>query len=263
MANCKVIAVTNQKGGVGKTTVTANLGMYLSALGARVALIDIDFGLNNLDVVMGIENRVVYDISDVLEGRCRVKQALVQDNGHKNLYVLPSDNMKTSSSMTGQSLKIVVENLSPLFDYLLLDCPAGVDAGFHRAVSCADEALLVTTSCFSSLRDADKVVSILKSYQLESVSLVVNRVRGDLVVGEKTLSPKDIESLLKIPLVGVLPDEDDVILRGAGFPPTSRIGKAFRMLAGNVDKRTFRIYDATARYTGFFGQIKRNLRRSV
>lgn len=257
------IVITSGKGGVGKTTVAANLGMNLSLIGARVALVDVDFGLNNLDVVMGIENRVVYDICDVLEGRCRVKQALVQDNGHKNLYVLPSESMKTSTSLTGQNLKVVVESLSPLFDYLLLDCPAGVDAGFHRAVSCADEALLVTTPCFSSLRDADKVVSILKSYQLENISLITNRVRGDLVAVEKTLSPKDIESLLKIPLIGVLPDEDDVILRGAGFSPSSRIGKAFRILARNVDENTRRIYDATARYTGFFGQIKRGLRRSV
>lgn len=257
------IVITSGKGGVGKTTVAANLGMNLSLLGARVALIDVDFGLNNLDVVMGIENRVVYDISDVLEGRCRVKQALVQDNGHKNLYVLPSDGMKTSTSLTGQNLKVVTESLAPLFDYLLLDCPAGVDAGFHRAVSCANEALLVTTPCFSSLRDADKVVSILKSYRLSSVSLVVNRVRGDLVAVEKTLSPKDVESLLKIPLIGVLPDEDDVLLRGAGFSPASRIGKAFRYLAHNVDAGTRRIYDATSRYTGFFGQIKRGLRRSV
>lgn len=257
------IVITSGKGGVGKTTVAANLGMNLSLLGARVALVDVDFGLNNLDVVMGIENKVVYDINDVLEGRCRVKQALVQDNGHKNLYVLPSDNLRATSAVTGQNLKAVTENLSPLFDYLLLDCPAGVDAGFHRAVSCADEAILVSTPCFSSLRDADKVVSILKSYKLEKISLVANRVRGDLVAVEKTLSPKDMESLLKIPLIGVLPDEDDVMLYGAGFSPASRIGRAFRILARNVEEDTRRIYDATARYTGFFGQIKRGLRRSV
>ncbi|PWM75241.1 MAG: septum site-determining protein MinD [Bacillota bacterium] len=257
------IVITSGKGGVGKTTVAANLGMNLSLMGARVALVDVDFGLNNLDVVMNVENKVVYDITDVLEGRCRVKQALVQADGHKNLYVLPSDSMKTASSMTGQSLKVVTENLAPLFDYLLLDCPAGVDAGFHRAVSCADEAILVSTPCFSCLRDADKVVSILKSYRLEKVSLVANRVRGDLVAVEKTLSPKDMESLLKIPLIGVLPDEDDVMLYGTGFSQASRIGKAFRILARNVEENTRRIYDATARYTGFFGQIKRGLRRSV
>ncbi len=257
------IVITSGKGGVGKTTVTANLGMTLSLMGARVVLVDVDFGLNNLDVVMNVENKIVYDISDVLEGRCRVKQALVQAQDHKNLYILPSDGMKTVSAVTGQNLKAITENLSPLFDYMLLDCPAGVDAGFHRAVSCADEAILISTPSFSSLRDADKVVSMLKSYQLEKVSLVANRVRGDLVAVEKTLSPKDMESLLKIPLIGVLPDEDDVMLYGTGFSPNCRIGRAFRILARNVEENTRRIYDATARYSGFFGSIKRGLRRSV
>lgn len=187
----------------------------------------------------------------------------MQDNGHKNLYVLPSDNMKTSSSMTGQSLKIVVENLSPLFDYLLLDCPAGVDAGFHRAVSCADEALLVTTSCFSSLRGRGQ-----GGFHSEKLSAGIGVPGGQPRAGRPRGGGKDAFSqgyriAFENPARGRAADEDDVILRGAGFPPTSRIGKAFRMLAGNVDKRTFRIYDATARYTGFFGQIKRNLRRSV
>ena len=246
------IVITSGKGGVGKTTVTANLGMTLSLMGARVVLVDVDFGLNNLDVVMNVENKIVYDISDVLEGRCRVKQALVQAQDHKNLYILPSDGMKTVSAVTGQNLKAITENLSPLFDYMLLDCPAGVDAGFHRAVSCADEAILIATPSFSSLRDADKVVSMLKSYQLEKVSLVANRVRGDLVAVEKTLSPKDM-----------LPDEDDVMLYGTGFSPNCRVGRAFRILARNVEENTRRIYDVTARYSGFFGSIKRGLRRSV
>lgn len=257
------IVITSGKGGVGKTTLTANLGICLSAAGARVALIDVDFGLNNLDVVMGVESRVVYDIADVIEGRCRVKQALVQDSGHKNLYILPSNGLKTASGVTGQNIRLIVESLSGVFDYILLDCPAGVDAGFHRAVSCADEAIVVVTPCMSSLRDADKVVSILKSYRLDSISVAVNRVRGDLVVGEKMLAPTDIETLLKTPLVGVLPEEDEVLIHGAGFSAHSQIGRAFRTLATNVHKGTRRIFDVTSKYTGLFGSIKRGLRRSV
>lgn len=256
------IVITSGKGGVGKTTVTANLGLGLSELGARVALIDVDFGLNNLDVVMGLETKVLYDVSDVLDGRCRVKQALVQDGEHKNLYLLPSGGLKTTSAVTGQNLKIIVESLSPLFDYIIIDCPAGVDMGFHRAVSCADEAVVVTTPCPSSLRDADKVISILKSYRLGKISLAVNRVRGDLVLGEKILSPRDIEAILKTPLIAVVPDEDEVFLRGAVGTGT-RAGKAFKMFALNVHKGLSKLYDPTARYSGFFGSIKRSLRKTV
>ena len=253
------IVITSGKGGVGKTTVAANLGMNLSLLGARVALIDVDFGLNNLDVVMGIENRVVYDISDVLEGRCRVKQALVQDNGHKNLYVLPSDGMKTSTSLTGQNLKVVTESLAPLFDYLLLDCPAGVDAGFHRAVASAEEAIVVTTPHVSSLRDADKVISVLKSYRLKSVELVVNMVRGDMIVDGEILSPREIAEARKTRLLGVVPQDDGVFLgERAGSAQ-----KAFRLLAGNVMKGTRRIYNAAGRYGGFFGSIRRSLKKNL
>lgn len=126
------IVVTSGKGGVGKTTLTANLGIALARTGARVVLADIDFGLNNLDVVMGVENKVVYDISDVLDGRCRVRQALVQDVSRKNLYVLPSNSLKASSNVTGQNVKLIMEKLNASFDFILLDCPAGIDVGFHR-----------------------------------------------------------------------------------------------------------------------------------
>ena len=257
------IVITSGKGGVGKTTIAGNLGVYLSMLGARVVLIDVDFGLNNLDVVLGIENKILYDVSDVIDGRCRVKQALVQHTLHKNLYILSSNGLKCSSNVGAQNLKIIVESLSGLFDYLILDCPAGVDTGFHRAVSCADEAILVTTPMPSSLRDADKVVSIIKSYRPEKINLVLNRVRGDLILSGKTLAPKDVENLLKVPLIGVLPEDDEVFLRCSGFSPISRVGKAFNMLAKNVHNNTNKIYDTTTRYSGFFGSIKRSLKKSV
>ncbi len=257
------IVVTSGKGGVGKTTIVGNLGVYLSSLGARVVLIDADFGLNNLDVVLGIENKILYDVSDVIDGRCRVRQALIQHPLHKNLYALSSNGLKCSSGVGAQNLKIIVDSLSGLFDYLILDCPAGMDSGFHRAVSCADEAVLVTTPSPSSLRDADKVISAIKSYRPSKISLVLNRVRGDLVLGGKTLSPKDVESLLKIPLIGVIPEDDEIFLKCSGFSVTGRANKAFRILAKNVYGGTKKIYDATARYTGFFGSIKRSFKKSV
>ncbi len=258
------IVITSGKGGVGKTTVTANLGLALASLGQRVCLVDIDFGLNNLDVVLGIENKVVYDISDVLEGRCRIKQALVQENNKKNLYVLPSGSVEASARISGQSIKLLVENISGLFDYVLFDCPAGIDIGFHRAVSCADEAIIVTTPNLTSLRDADKVISILNSYKLDKINLVINRVRGDLIMSEKMLMPSDIKQLLKIDLLGVLPEEDAVFLSsGYSLPKKSQSEKCYKYLASNLHKGTNKIFDVTNKYSGFFGSIRRSIKKSI
>ncbi len=258
------IVVTSGKGGVGKTTVTANLGLALSALGASVVLIDIDFGLNNLDVVLGLENRIVYDIADVLEGRCRIKQALVQDYKQKNLYLLPSGSINSSQVITGQNVKLIVESLSKIFDYVILDCPAGIDVGFHRAVSCADEAIIVTTPNLSSIRDADKVITIVNSYKPNSMGLVINRTRGDLIMGRKMLAPTDIESILKIPLMGILPEDDKVFLsNGAMLPKGSDSFKAYKILAKNVINKSNKLFNITDKYSGFFGSIRRSIKKSI
>lgn len=258
------IVITSGKGGVGKTTITANLGRALSAMGLRVALIDIDFGLNNLDVVMGIEGKVLYDMLDLLEGRCRVKQALVQCDDRKNLYVLPSGGLLSNSSVSGQSIKLIIENISILFDYILIDCPAGIDVGFHRAVSCADEAIIVATPNATSLRDADKVVSILNSYKLNKINLVINRARGDLMMEQKMMMPKDIQDLLKIELVGVLPEEDEVFLSvGYNLSSKSESKKAYKILAINLHKGSKKMFDVVKKYNGFFGSIRRSIKRSV
>lgn len=258
------IVVTSGKGGVGKTTVTANLGYALANMGQRVVLCDIDFGLNNLDVVLGVENKVVYDIFDVFDGRCRIKQALVQCYNMRNLCVLPSGGLRSNSILTGQNIKLIVENISPLFDYVIFDCPAGIDVGFHRAVSCADEAIIVATPNIPSLRDADKVVSILNSYKLDKAGLVINRARGDLMANDKMMLPKDIQGLLKTELIGVLPEEDSVFLSiGYGLPSRSDSKKAYKILANNVHKGTNKIFDVMGKYSGFFGSIRRSIKRSI
>lgn len=258
------IVVTSGKGGVGKTTLTANLGMGLANLGQKVCLIDIDFGLNNLDVVMGVENKVVYDLFDVFEGRCRIRQALVQDNERKNLFILPSKNFNSTMNISGQNIKLLIETLSPIFDYIILDSPAGIDVGFHRAVSCVDEAIVVTTPALPSLRDADKVITILESYKLDKVGLVVNRVRGDLIMSDKMFLPNDISKLLKVELMGVLPEEDTVFLSsGYTLPKSSQSGKAYKILSQNVHKGNRKIFDTTSKYSGFFGSIRRSIKRSI
>ncbi len=258
------IVITSGKGGVGKTTVTANLGRALSDLGARVVLVDVDFGLNNLDVVLGVENKIVYDMLDIIEGRCRAKQALIQDSERKNLFVLPSGSLSTGSGVSGQQIKLIISGFDPVFDFVLIDCPAGMDVGFHRAVSCSDEAIVVATPALTSLRDADKVITVLKSYKPENIKLVVNRARGDLIMSEKMMMPSDIRDLLKADLLGVLPEEDEVFLSG-GYSLSKRSDshKAYKILANNVMKNTSKIFDVTGKYSGFFGSIRRSIKRGI
>ena len=260
----KKIVITSGKGGVGKTTITANLGLALSELGARVLLVDIDFGLNNLDVVLGLENKVCYNIGDVLSCRCRLKQALVQYGDKKSLYILPSLNGTETYSISGQSIKLMLDSVDMFFDYIILDCPAGIDVGFHRAVSCANQAMVVVTPNLTSIRDADKVVSVLKSYRLDSINLIVNRARGDLIMSEKMMLPFDIEKILKTKLIGVLPEEDIVFLSsGYKISKKSDSFKAYKILANNLHMVKSKIFDATKKYSGFFGSIRGSIKSRV
>lgn len=226
------IVVTSGKGGVGKTTVTATLGRKLALAGYKVALVDGDVGLNNLDVVTGIERRVVYDIGDVLQGRCRAFQALVNDS-ESPMKVLPSS--KDCAQITAQAFRNVVDGLCE-FDFVIVDCPAGIEHGFHRAVSACDEAIVVTTPSASAIRDADKVISLLASYRLKDVSLVVNRVRSDMIARGEMLSASEISSLLHLAPIGVIPDDDMITLyQQLGTIPQHAISnRAYDVLAKNV-----------------------------
>ena len=257
-ARVRKIVVTSGKGGVGKTTVAANLGAQLSKRGQRVILCDTDFGLNNMDVVTGVENLVVYDIVDVIEGRCRAKQALVRHPDFGNLYILASNHSAPERYISPQAVKLVLDTLSPQFDFIFIDCPAGIDEGFHRAVATADEAIVVTTPHISALRDADKVITVLKSYQPAAVSLVINMVRGDMLLSGEILSPKEIEEILKTPILGILPEEDDVFLNNL-----SDKTRAFKLLAGNLLSDRQKLYDVTRRYSGVIGNIRRILRKGL
>ena len=251
------IVVTSGKGGVGKTTLAVNLGVALSKRGERVIVCDADFGLNNADVVAGVENLVTYDIVDVIEGRCRAEQALVRHPDYVNLYLLASHSAP-ERYISPQALKLVLDGLAQKYDFILIDCPAGIDEGFHRAVATADEALVVTTPHLPSLRDADKVVTILKSYELKQISFVVNMLRGDLLVSGESLSVKEIESVLKIPLLGVVPENRDLYLN-----QLSESDRAFKLLANNLLTGKKRILDVTKRYVGVMGEIRRFLKKGL
>lgn len=254
------IVLTSGKGGVGKTTICANLGVALARLNKRVVLIDVDIGLNNLDVVMGVENKIVFDIVDVIEGKCRIKQALIQDLNYPNLYIMPSAHSYNKAQVTAKNIKTVVENLSQYFDFVLIDCPAGIDEPFKRAVFGADEAIVVVTPHLSSLRDADKVLSVLTNYSISDISLVVNRVRGDMVLDKNMLSSKKISEILNTKLCGVIPEDDD-ISRFLGIGKTvnreCESYLAFNIMAKNILGQTQNVFDCTQKYKGFSGFFKR------
>ena len=256
------IVVTSGKGGVGKTTFTANVASRLARRGLRVCMIDLDLGLNNLDVIMGLENKVVFDVIDVVEGRCRLKQALVQDVFCNSLYLLPSCKNADKGQISGQNVKIIVDRLSSIFDYVFVDCPAGVGAGFHRAVSAVDEAIVIATPTITSVRDAKKVVSLLKNYDLLSIKSAVNRLRGDMVVGGEMMDAFEVFSLLGAKPLGIIPDDDDVAFRFPGECDNALSSDtAFEMIATNLHEGTEYMFDCLSKYTGFFGNIRRKIKR--
>ena len=177
----EVIVITSGKGGVGKTTTTANVGTGLAQLNKKVVLIDTDIGLRNLDVVMGLENRIVYNLVDVVEGNCRIKQALIKDKKYPNLFLLPSAQTRDKTSVTPEQMQKLVEELREEFDYILLDCPAGIEQGFKNAIAGADRALVVTTPEVSAIRDADRIIGLLEANEIKKIELIVNRLRMDMV----------------------------------------------------------------------------------
>ena len=253
------IILTSGKGGVGKTTITANLGLSLAKSGHRVLLIDGDIGLNNLDVIANVENLITFDLIDVLNGKCRIKQALIESPLSSNLFILPCAHSLGNMEISGQKLKEAILSVDGLFDFIFIDCPAGIDLSFHRAVTASEEAIIVVTPSIASIRDADKVIGILKNYNLTSIKLIINKIRGDLVLSNDMYSAKEIESTLKIPLLGIIP-EDDVLLNGIiEFPSESE--KAFKLIAKSLNGKTEKYYDYLKKYNGFWGSIRKELKK--
>lgn len=263
----RVIVVTSGKGGVGKTTVCANLGLNLAKKNYRVCVVDMDIGLNNLDVVLGMENRLLYSMEDVLEGKCRLRQALVADMTYPLLCLLSSGNVAHNLSVRVEYIKAVINELKTMFDYILIDCPAGIDAGFNRAVICAEEAIIVTTPHLSSIRDADKVVTILSSYNLSNIKFVVNRARGDLIIDKLMLDVYDISKALKIEFGGVIPEDDFVTI--GQVKNNNRLDyklpsqKAFLILSDNIETGSKKLYDCTYKYKGMVGGMRKFFKRKI
>ena len=208
----EVIVITSGKGGVGKTTSTANIGTGLAKLGKSVVMIDTDIGLRNLDVVMGLENRIVYNLVDVVEGNCRMKQALIKDKRYSNLYLLPSAQTRDKTAVNPEQMKKLIEELRPEFDYILLDCPAGIEQGFKNAIAAADRALIVTTPEVSAIRDADRIIGLLEANDIHKINLIVNRLRMDMVKRGDMMSIEDVIDILAIDLIGAVPDDEHIVI---------------------------------------------------
>lgn len=227
----EVIVITSGKGGVGKTTTTANIGAGLAKLGKKVVVIDTDLGLRNLDVVMGLENRIVYNLVDVIEGNCRMKQALIKDKRYETLYLLPSAQTKDKSAISPGQMKKLTEELAEDYDYVLLDCPAGIEQGFQNAIAGASRALVVTTPEVSAIRDADRIIGLLEKNQMKNIDLIVNRIRMDMVKRGDMMSIEDVGEILAINLLGVIPDDEKVVVGTNQGEPVieldSMAGKAY------------------------------------
>ncbi|MBE3579826.1 septum site-determining protein MinD [Caldanaerobacter subterraneus] len=208
----EAIVITSGKGGVGKTTTTANIGTYLAMKGYKVALVDTDIGLRNLDVVMGLENRIVYDIVDVVEGQCRLKQALIRDKRFDTLYLLPAAQTRDKTAVTPEQMRKLVQDLKEEFDYILVDCPAGIEQGFKNAIAGADRAIVVTTPEVSAVRDADRIIGLLEAAELHNPLLVINRIKMDMVKRGDMMDIEDIIDILAIDLLGVIPDDENIII---------------------------------------------------
>ncbi|MCL4424986.1 MAG: septum site-determining protein MinD [Firmicutes bacterium] len=233
------LVITSGKGGVGKTTTTANLGTSLALLGRKVALLDADIGLRNLDVVMGLENRIVFDLVDVVEGYCRLKQALIKDKRFEGLYLLPAAQTKDKTAVSPEQMKGVVGELKEEFDYVLIDSPAGIEQGFKNAVAGADRAVIVTTPEVAAVRDADRIIGLIEAAELPAPKLIVNRIRPSMVKKGDMMDIDDMLEILAIELLGVVPEDEMIVVStNRGEPAAtlqgSRAGEAYRNIARRI-----------------------------
>ncbi|MFP3155459.1 septum site-determining protein MinD [Lachnospiraceae bacterium ZAX-1] len=261
----EVMVITSGKGGVGKTTTTANVGTGLAQLDKKVVLIDTDIGLRNLDVVMGLENRIVYNLVDVVEGNCRMKQALIKDKRYPNLYLLPSAQTRDKSAVTPEQMMKLTDELRDDFDYILLDCPAGIEQGFKNAIAGADRALIVTTPEVSAIRDADRIIGLLEANNLRDSSLIVNRIRMDMVKRGDMMSMDDVVDVLAIHLIGAVPDDEQIVIStNQGEPLVGKdcmAGKAYANICRRILGEEVPFLDLDSKsgvFSRFKGLFKKN-----
>lgn len=257
----EVIVITSGKGGVGKTTTSANLGTGLAMEGKKVAMIDADIGLRNLDVIMGLENRIVYDLIDVVEGKCRLKQALIRDKRFENLFLMPAAQTKDKDSISPEQMTKLCETLKEDFDYIIIDCPAGIERGFKNAIAGADKAVVVTTPEVSAVRDADRIIGLLEANNLSRPTLILNRIRVDMVRKGDMMAMEDVTEILAIDILGIVPDDESIVVSANKGEPAvtddnSKAGIAYRNITQRILGNNVPLMDLDVD-NGFFKKLKR------
>ncbi len=254
----EVIVITSGKGGVGKTTCTANIGTGLAMLDKKVVLIDTDIGLRNLDVVMGLENRIIYNLVDVVEGNCRVKQALIKDKRYPSLYLLPAAQTRDKTAVSPEQMIKLVDSLREIFDYIILDCPAGIEQGFKNAIAGADRAIVVTTPEVSAIRDADRIIGLLEAAGMKKIDLLVNRIRMDMVQRGDMMSVEDVVEILSVNLLGAVTDDESIVITTNQGEPVagndSLAGTAFINICRRLEGETVPLLDLQQEQ-GFFKKL--------
>lgn len=260
----KVITITSGKGGVGKTTATANIATALAVDGARVVCIDADIGLRNLDVVLGLENRIVYDLVDVVEGRCRLRQAMIRDKRLPNLFLIPAAQTRDKTAVSPSDMVRLIDELRTESDWVLIDSPAGIERGFRNAIAPADVVVVITNPEISAVRDADRIIGLVEAEEKGPARLVLNRLKPEMIKRENMLSPDDVLELLAVELLGIVPEDDKVILStNRGVPIVldgkSPAGQAFRNIATRLEGHDVP-YLNLEDTDGFFGRISRLIR---
>ncbi|NEP56363.1 MAG: septum site-determining protein MinD [Symploca sp. SIO2G7] len=262
----RIIVITSGKGGVGKTTITANLGMAIAKLGRRVALVDADFGLRNLDLLLGLENRVVYTAVEVLANQCRLDQALVKDKRQQGLVLLPAAQSRNKEAVSPEQMKQLLKLLAKTYEYIIVDCPAGIETGFRNAIAAASEALIVTTPEIAAVRDADRVIGLLEANSIKRIRLIVNRLKPAMVQADQMMSVQDVQEILAIPLIGVVPDDERVIIssnRGEPFAAEEKLslpGIAINNIARRLEGDKVPFLDLMAEHDNLINRLRRMFR---
>jgi len=262
--SARIVTITSGKGGVGKTTATANLGAALASHGLRVVCIDADIGLRNLDVVMGLENRIVYDFVDVVEGRCKLRQAMIRDKRLENLFLIPAAQTRDKTAVSPQDMVRLGNELRGDFDWVLVDSPAGIERGFRNAIAPADLVLVVTNPEVSAVRDADRIIGLIEAEEKGPGRLILNRVKPEMVKRGDMLGVEDILDVLAIELIGIVPEDERVtVATNQGVPIAldhgSKAGQAFQNIARRLLGEDVPFESLDSR-DGFFGRISRLMR---
>lgn len=262
----RIIVITSGKGGVGKTTTTANIGMALAKRGRNVVVVDADFGLRNLDLLLGLENRIVYTAIEAISGQCRLEQALVKDKRQPQLSLLPAAQNRMKDAVTPEQMSQIIGQLVGKYDYILIDCPAGIEMGFQNAIAAAQEAIIVTTPEIAAVRDADRVVGLLEAHGVKKINLIVNRIKPAMVESNDMMSVEDVQEILAIQPIGIVPDDEAAIVstnRGEPLVLSDRLspaGSAFDNIARRLEGEKVQFLDLRVPQENFFTRLRKLFR---